>query len=79
MLIVTMPTMPGAAPLSGVTQEADNIKQSLRNFSTVETFEQPTAKSILQALPGYRIAHFACHGVIFKQSCRGSSYASQGH
>ena len=60
MLIVTMPTTPGACTLSGVTQEADEIKQK---FSIVETLERPTAERVLQALPGYSITHFACHGI----------------
>jgi len=63
MLIVTMPTTPGAGPLPGVTTEADDIKHSLRDLNTVEILEQPTAENVLQALPGYSIAHFACHGV----------------
>ena len=62
-LIVTMPTTPGASSLSDVTKEADGIKHSLRNFSIVKTLKQPTAESVLQALPLYSIAHFACHGV----------------
>jgi len=62
MLIVTMPTTPGASPLSGVTKEADEIKHSLRDFSTVETLERPPAERILQLLPRYSIAHFSCHG-----------------
>ena len=36
---------------------------SLEDFSTVEILEQPTAECVLQALPNYSIAHFACHGV----------------
>jgi len=32
-------------------------------ISTVDTLERPTADRVLQALPGYSIAHFACHGV----------------
>jgi len=62
MLIVTMPTTPGESPL-GVSEEAGQITHSLRNFSAVETLERPTAERVLQALPRYHIAHFACHGV----------------
>ncbi|KAF8456980.1 CHAT domain-containing protein [Terfezia claveryi] len=62
MLIVTMPKTPGASPL-GVAKEANEIKYSLRDLCTVETLEEPTAKCVLQALSGYSIAHFACHGV----------------
>ena len=58
-----MPMTPGDTFLSGVTKEADKIKHNLRNFSTVATLEMPTAACVLQALPGYSIAHFACHGV----------------
>ena len=65
MLVVTMPTTPGECPLSGVTEEAAEIKHSFRGFmiGNVDTFERPTSKRVLQALPGYSIAHFACHGV----------------
>ncbi|KAF8421683.1 CHAT domain-containing protein [Tirmania nivea] len=63
MLVITMPTTPGESSLSGVTKEADEIKHTLRDFSTVETLEQPTAECVLQALPRYSIVHFACHGV----------------
>ncbi|RPB18836.1 hypothetical protein L211DRAFT_795591 [Terfezia boudieri ATCC MYA-4762] len=58
-----MPTTPGKSTLSGVTKEADEIKHSLQDFSRVETLERPTAERVLQILPGYTIAHFACHGV----------------
>ena len=57
-----MLTTPGEGPLR-VTKEADEIKHSLQDFSTVETLEAPTAECVLQALPDYTIAHFACHGV----------------
>ena len=63
MLLVTMPSTPGASPLSGVTTEADGIKENLRNSSTVVTLERPSAEHVLQELPGHSIAHFACHGV----------------
>ena len=57
-----MPTTPGESPLS-VTEEADQIKHQLQNFSTVEILEMPTAEHVLKAIPRYNIAHFACHGV----------------
>jgi len=63
MLIVTMPTTPGEDPLSGVLAEADGIRHCLRDFGQVVTLERPTAKCVLEALPQYGIAHFACHGV----------------
>ncbi|KAF8430063.1 CHAT domain-containing protein [Tirmania nivea] len=62
-LIVTMPTTPGTCPLSGVTKEAGEIKHSLLGLSIVEILERPIAERVLQELPGYSIAHFACHGV----------------
>jgi len=58
-----MPTAPGEGSLPGVAKEADDIKHTLQDFSTVETLERPTAEGVLQALSGYSIAHFACHGV----------------
>ncbi|KAF8416573.1 CHAT domain-containing protein [Tirmania nivea] len=63
ILVVTMPTTPGAGPLSGVIKEADGIKNSLQNLSTVEVLEKPTAECVLQALSSHSYAHFACHGV----------------
>jgi len=57
-----MPTTPGESSL-GATEEAAEIKHNLRGFSAVEILERPAAKCVLQALPHYNIAHFACHGV----------------
>jgi len=57
-----MPTTPGESPL-GVSEEAVEIKHNLRDFSLVETLEMPSAELVLQVLPRYNIAHFACHGV----------------
>ena len=56
MLIVAMPT---TSSLPGITKEADEIKQNLRNFSKVET----TAESVLQALSSYSVSQFTCHGL----------------
>jgi len=58
-----MPKTPGESPLSGVTEEAEGITQSLRDSSPVEILEMPSAEHVLQVLPRYSIAHFACHGV----------------
>jgi len=63
MLIATMPTTPGAGPLWGVIQEVKEIKNSLRHFSAIDILERPTAECVLRSLPGFSIAHFACHGV----------------
>ena len=67
-LIVTMPTTPGESSLSDATKEANKIEYHLGdsstvNTSTVDTLERPTAKRVLEALPGYSIVHFACHGI----------------
>jgi len=58
-----MPVTPEASSLNGVTKEADGIKENLRDFSRVEILESPCTERVLQALPRYSIAHFACHGV----------------
>ena len=58
-----MPITPGDDPLPGVPAEADAIKHKLRDFSQVVTLERPTAKRVLEVLPQYGIAHFACHGI----------------
>ncbi|KAF8423527.1 CHAT domain-containing protein [Tirmania nivea] len=65
MLIVTMPTTPGAGSLAGVIKEADKIKHTLcdRAFSAIDVLEKPTAERVLQALPGCNVTHFACHGL----------------
>ena len=62
MLIVTMPTTPGESSLSGVMAEVDGIKRSFWDYKVVAV-ERPTAEGVLQGLPCYDIAHFACHGV----------------
>ena len=58
-----MPTTPGQSALGGVTKEADEIQDKLRDFSTVVPLVRPTAEDVLEVLPGFNIAHFACHGV----------------
>ena len=63
MLIVTMPETPGQSSLPGVTREADEIEHGLRDFSFVQTLESPAAGRVLEVLPDFSIAHFACHGV----------------
>jgi len=62
-LIITLPTTPRESPLLGVTKEADEIRHSLGDFRKVDILEQPNSQCILEALSGYSIAHFACHGV----------------
>ena len=57
-----MPTTLGESPLR-VTEEAAQITHNLRGFSAVKRLEKPSAECVLQALPHYNIAHFACHGV----------------
>jgi len=41
----------------------DEIRNSRRDFRKVEILAQPTSQCVLEALSGYSIAHFACHGV----------------
>ena len=66
MLIVTMPATPGASSLRNATKEADEIKHSLRDrtFNRVDILERPVSERVLQVLPDYSIAHFACHGFL---------------
>ena len=58
-----MPHTPGQSSLSGVIAEADGISESLRDSHTVDILQIPSADHVLQELPHYGIAHFACHGV----------------
>ncbi|WP_460397306.1 CHAT domain-containing protein [Actinophytocola sediminis] len=62
-LIVAMPTTPGLAgdgQLPHVRVEAEILRTLLPNAHTLDT---PTARRVLDELPGHAIAHFACHGV----------------
>lgn len=61
MLLVAMPETPGAAPLPGARDEADELR---RGRGPVELVG-PTATraAVLDALAGCEIAHFACHSV----------------
>jgi len=71
MLIVAMPATPGAGRLPHVAQEVDRLRRRfpeaavLVNESTdpaVVTEDTPTRARVLDRLPEYSIAHFACHG-----------------
>ncbi|MGW4395967.1 CHAT domain-containing protein [Amycolatopsis nivea] len=57
-LIVPVPDTPGA-PLPGVVRETQAL---LRMVPDARPLLQPSRASVLEALPDYQIAHFACHG-----------------
>ena len=63
-LIIAMPDTPGASsgPLTRASAEARRLAQ-LMPGSEVLTAETATLSAALAALPRYRVAHFACHGI----------------
>ena len=60
--MVTMPMTPGESPL-GVDKEADNVRNRTAGYGTIQILKRPTVKQVLEILPDYSMAHFACHGV----------------
>ncbi|BCS00562.1 CHAT domain-containing tetratricopeptide repeat protein [Aspergillus luchuensis] len=63
LLLVSMPTTPGAADLEGVEQEVAAIKTVLGSSIRMEKLLQPDVDTVMQHLPHSQIVHFACHGV----------------
>ncbi|MFE2689982.1 CHAT domain-containing protein, partial [Streptomyces mirabilis] len=57
-LVVPVADTPGA-PLPGVGDETTAIAALIPDARLLTT---PTRETVLRALPGHRIAHFACHG-----------------
>ncbi|GIJ86420.1 hypothetical protein Asppvi_005308 [Aspergillus pseudoviridinutans] len=63
ILVVTMPTTPGQAPLDGVRDEWFAIRNACDGVFRSELLENPTAEHVLGRLGGSEIVHFACHGL----------------
>jgi hypothetical protein len=61
-LIVAMPDTPGAGPLPGVRKEIEQLARLLPDARLLHG-PDATYDSVIKALPGHRIAHFACHGL----------------
>jgi CHAT domain len=59
-LIIAVPDAPGAAPLPGADAEANFLAKLIPG---ARRLPHPSRDTVLQALPGYRVAHFACHAV----------------
>ncbi|OAP53981.1 hypothetical protein AYL99_11861 [Fonsecaea erecta] len=62
MLMVSMPTTPGASPLSSVTQEISAIEAATGTTLSRELLEHPDARSVLERIAHCNIVHFAGHG-----------------
>lgn len=62
ILIVTMPTTPGQAPLKGVQREKGVIVKACTGIYSCKELKLPTADQVLEAVPEFNIVHFACHG-----------------
>jgi CHAT domain len=58
MVIVSVPDAPDTPPLPGVTAETTALTTLIPG---ADVFTDPTRQTVLDALPAYRIAHFACH------------------
>jgi CHAT domain/Tetratricopeptide repeat len=58
-LIVAVPDAPATRPLSGAADEAIAIRALIPD---AHALPRPTRDTVLQALPGHPVAHFACHG-----------------
>lgn len=61
-LVVAMPQTPAARPLPGTVAEAEYVA-ALIPGSLVLTGPAATRDAVRAAIPGYQVAHFACHGV----------------
>lgn len=57
-VVVPVPDLPGAA-LPGVTEEATAISALV---PAARVLANPVRDTVLAALPGHHVAHFACHG-----------------
>ncbi|KAI1823626.1 CHAT domain-containing protein [Xylaria intraflava] len=62
LLIITMPSTPGASSLSGVTREQRAIKSAVKGTYSVKELERPDAQQVLDDIQRSQIVHFACHG-----------------
>ena len=58
-LIIAVPDAPGAPPLPGAAAEADALADLIPG---AHVLPHPTRDTVLAALPGHLVAHFACHG-----------------
>ena len=58
-LVIAVPYAPDAPPLPGVTAEASAIAELIPG---AHVLPHPTRDTVLAVLPGYPVAHFACHG-----------------
>ena len=58
-MIIAVPDAPGLPMLQGVAREADYLVQKVPH---AHLLRNPTWQTVIEALPHYAIAHFACHG-----------------
>jgi CHAT domain-containing protein len=63
MLIVTMPTTPGAEDLPGVSIEKSEVIAAVGTSVSVKTLNHPDVAGVMDQIRHCNIAHFACHGV----------------
>ena len=58
-VVVAVADAPGTQPLPGVTAETATLRRFLPHALVLA---DPTRDTVLDALPGHQVAHFACHG-----------------
>jgi CHAT domain-containing protein len=58
-VVIAVPDAPGLPMLQGVAREADHLVQKVPH---AHLLRNPTWQTVIEALPHYAIAHFACHG-----------------
>jgi len=68
-VIIAVPDTPGT-PLPGTLAETATIRTVIPSASVLTS---PARRTVLDALPGHHIAHFACHGVADQE------YPAQSH
>jgi hypothetical protein len=63
LLVCAMTRTPGATPLAGAASEAADLRARFDKDARLLADHAATYASVTDAVPHYRWAHFACHGV----------------
>jgi len=78
ILVVTMETTPGESPLPGAREEAEVIETRAKEADIpCIPLRQKPANEVLRQIQHHTIVHFACHGIVHRQSPSSSSLLLQ--